>query len=249
MTFKQVLKKIVDILGYAVMLLLVAMTAFVLISNARGDVPFLGKYSVLFVLTESMEPEIPARSNILVEKVDPATLEVGDVIVFVSEDPSIKGQRNTHRIIEIVGDHEEFVTKGDHNVIKDEYTVPAANVVGKYSRTLHVMTRFSRLLATPTGFVMLIAIILVILMIMYLPDLKKAEKKQEEEIVEARQKYIDELVAKEVARLQAADEEIRKEAERQMAEKAKQESEEIPEKTAEALPEEQNGIENEAETK
>ena len=89
MKLKKIAKTIGNILGYVVMAALVAITAFVMISNARGEVPFLGKYSVMWVLTESMEPEIPARSNILIEKADPSTLEVGDIIVFISDDPSI----------------------------------------------------------------------------------------------------------------------------------------------------------------
>ncbi|MBR4768554.1 MAG: signal peptidase I, partial [Lachnospiraceae bacterium] len=68
MKLKKIAKTIGNILGYVVMAVLIAITAFVMISNARGEVPFLGKYSVMWVLTESMEPEIPARSNILIEK-------------------------------------------------------------------------------------------------------------------------------------------------------------------------------------
>lgn len=205
MKLKKIAKTIGNILGYVVMAVLIAITAFVMISNARGEVPFLGKYSVMWVLTESMEPEIPARSNILIEKADPSTLEVGDIIVFISDDPSIKGSRNTHRIVEIIGDHEEFVTKGDHNVIADQVNARAENVVGKVVRTLPVLTRFSRLLTAPTGLVMMIAFILVILMVMYLPDMKKATEDTEKEVKAEHDKMIDEMVAKQVEYLKSLD--------------------------------------------
>ncbi|MBR4768362.1 MAG: signal peptidase I, partial [Lachnospiraceae bacterium] len=142
---------------------------------------------------------------ILIEKADPSTLEVGDIIVFISDDPSIKGSRNTHRIVEIIGDHEEFVTKGDHNVIADQVNARAENVVGKVVRTLPVLTRFSRLLTAPTGLVMMIAFILVILMVMYLPDMKKATEDTEKEVKAEHDKMIDEMVAKQVEYLKSLD--------------------------------------------
>lgn len=226
MVFRKILKvfkKIVDIIGYVVLALLVAMTAFVFISNARGEAPFFGKYSVLFVLTDSMEPTIPEQSSILVEKTDPNTLNVGDIIVFISEDPAIKGMRNTHRIVEINEDHTSFTTKGDHNLKNDEYPVSAAAVVGKHVRNLPIVTRFARLLSQETGYAMVAVMVLLILMVIYLPDMKRTEKKQAEEQKKQHDDLIDEMVKKEVERLMSADADIKREAEARMkaaAEKA-----------------------------
>ena len=221
----KILKKIVDVIGYVVLAILVIMTAFVLISNARGEAPFFGKYSVLFVLTDSMEPAIPERSSILVEKTDPNTLNVGDIIVFISDDPAIKGMRNTHRIVAINEDHTQFTTQGDHNSMIDDYPVSAGAIVGKHVRNLPIVTRFARLLSQETGYAMIAVMIIIILMVIYLPDMKRTEKRQAEEQKKKHDELIDEMVRKEVERLMLADADIKKEAEARMkaeAEKAEQ---------------------------
>ena len=201
--FLKVLKIIKDVLGYLVMLVLVGMTVFVLVTNSRGDVPFFGNHSIMWVLTESMEPVIPERSNILVEKVDPSELAVGDIIVFVSRDPLIEGQRNTHRIAEIIGDNEEFVTKGDHNQVEDAYHVFPEDVVGRYVRNLPIVTRFTRLLSTKMGLMMIIVVVMAVMMLLYLPDLKKSLKKQEEEAAKSHEEFIEEMVRQELEKMKS----------------------------------------------
>lgn len=183
------------------MFVLIGMTVFVLVTGSKGEIPFIGNYGVVWVMTESMETAIPERSNILISKVDPAQLEVGDVIVFISRDPAIQGQRNTHRIKEIIGNNEEFVTKGDHNPVEDEYHVFPEDVVGRYVRNLPFVTRFTRLLSNRMGLMMIIVLVMAVLMLIYMPDLKKSLKKQEEEAAAAREKFIEEMIQKEVEKM------------------------------------------------
>lgn len=197
----RVLKKIVDILGYVVMFVLIGMTVFVLVTGSKGEIPFFGDYGVVWVMTESMETAIPERSNILISKVDPAELEVGDVIVFISHDPAIQGQRNTHRIVEIIGNNEEFVTKGDHNPVPDEYHVFPEDVVGRYVRNLPFVTRFTRLLSNRMGLMMIVVLVMAVIMLIYMPDLKRSLKKQEEEAAAEREKFIEEMIQKEVEKM------------------------------------------------
>ena len=59
-------------------------------------------FSLLRVLSGSMEPEIPEQSMLLIRATEPEALAVGDVISFFSPDPSLNGALNTHRIAAIV---------------------------------------------------------------------------------------------------------------------------------------------------
>ena len=104
---------------------------FFVMSKIKSKPLMIFNRSAMWVMTESMSPTIPAKTYILVKKISAEEVEVGDIIVFVSTNPQIKGQFNTHRVIEIDGD--TFVTKGDNNPIDDgEYSAKAENIYAKY---------------------------------------------------------------------------------------------------------------------
>jgi signal peptidase len=91
--------------------------------------PRLGWY-VNNVSSGSMEPAIPTGAMVVTCPVDPADIEVGDVILYrpsFSVDSLI-----VHRVIEIRGDSSfRFVTQGDANLNPDPYTIHVNNVVGR----------------------------------------------------------------------------------------------------------------------
>lgn len=118
----------------AVGLILVSLLALLMVVlTPPGQVPQVMGFSLLRVLSGSMEPEIPEQSMLLIRATEPEALAVGDIISFFSPDPSLNGALNTHRIAAIVqaeGDL-EFVTKGDANFLEDPQRVSASRVVGK----------------------------------------------------------------------------------------------------------------------
>ena len=82
--------------------------------------PSLFGYTPMIVLTDSMEPLIDTGDIIISQKVDPATINEGDVISFfdpTSPDNAIL----THRVISIYeeGDTRYAVTAGDNNANSD----------------------------------------------------------------------------------------------------------------------------------
>ena len=100
------------------------------------EVPAIGGYSPMIVLTDSMLPEIASGDLIIAEKIDPKDVKVGDVISFF--DPAGSGSSVvTHRVIEIV--EEDGVTKwrtrGDNNNTEDKKLVPFENLVGIWRGT------------------------------------------------------------------------------------------------------------------
>jgi signal peptidase len=89
-------------------------------------------YSVVRVLTASMQEELPKDSLVVTQEVDPTTLKVGDDITFL-KDPNTTV---THRIVSIQESYAHtgergFETQGIMNATPDKEIVAAQNVVGK----------------------------------------------------------------------------------------------------------------------
>lgn len=203
-------RRIANVATYALVALLVILVAFLFVSRASGKPTFVGKYTVMWVLTNSMENKgdpqkgIAPKTYILVEKVDPKTIETGDVITFVSDDPEIKGALNTHRVIEVIGDHEEFRTQGDNkstNPGPDKFTAKAENVVGRYVRKLPVLTALGRFFLTGAGLATAFLFIIGITAAMFIPDFVKSSRGKQTK----KQEEIDRRVREEVEKLKGQD--------------------------------------------
>ncbi len=117
------------------LIFVIGLTVFVSVLNASaGKVPSVLGFSVLQVQTGSMEPEIPVGGIVITFKAKPDSLKVGDIISFYSNDTTISGKVNTHRIVEIKdsGSGERiFKTKGDANDAVDETAVYQIDLIGK----------------------------------------------------------------------------------------------------------------------
>lgn len=199
-TKKTAAKKILSVAAYAVVGLLMLCIAFVLFSNLSGNILFIGGKSAMWVKTESMEPVIPQKSYILVQKATAADVKEGDVIIFRSDDPSLKNALNTHRVVEIVDGGREFVTKGDNNIAADSYTAKADKIVGIYRKRLPVLSFLGRFLSTAGGITVMAILMLAIILISFLPDITEGMRKKEEV---KKQAEIDRLVQAEIEKLKA----------------------------------------------
>ncbi len=83
---------------------------------------------MLSVETGSMSPVYPENTLVFVKKVDPKTIEVGDVITYVLNSD---GVLVTHRVEKIDSQNRQFYTKGDANNSRDPKPVLWDNTVGK----------------------------------------------------------------------------------------------------------------------
>lgn len=201
---KGLLKKILTVACNVFLGICVIFTVYVMISSMNGKVVDIFGKSVLRVVSGSMEPSLYEGDYILVEKIPCNRLEKGDIITFYSEDKSIYGMPNTHRIIAI-NDDGSFVTKGDANINADEEVVTPDKVIGKYSGKL----RFLRWLGSFTSLrklVLLGVIIIILIMAVYeLRTIVKVGKMSEDEkkkiYDKKKEKLIREAVEKEKQRL------------------------------------------------
>lgn len=120
-----------------------------------NHIPFVFGHSPVIVLSGSMSPEFEAGDMILLKKVDPADLKVGDVICFSEEESVV-----THRIMEIQQAEDGtdyYITKGDANDIEDLVPAFPDQVQGIYTGIrLPGMGSFAFFLQTPQGMLIFI---------------------------------------------------------------------------------------------
>jgi len=112
-------------------------------------VPMTGR-TTFVVNGLSMEPAIPVGAAVVAEPVDPATLQVGDVVsIRVGPARAIF----THRITRIVQrDGSPWIeTKGDANPSEDPALIPAADVIGRVGLVVPDLGYLLALLSTLSG--------------------------------------------------------------------------------------------------
>ena len=128
------------------------------------EVPKIGGYAPLIVLTGSMEPEILSGDLIVVEQIDGADVRVGDVIAFF--DPDGNGTSIlTHRVIELYDEEGTiyFRTQGDANDTADRLPVSADKLVGIYVARIGGAGNIAMFMQTTAGLIICVVLPLILL--------------------------------------------------------------------------------------
>lgn len=137
---KDIIRKIMSVI--AALSFVFGLIIFVSVLKANKDeVPKVLGFSVMRVKTGSMEPELKTGCIVIAKETAPEDLNVGDIISFYSQDSTIQGKVETHRIVErhyLVTGEREFITKGDANQSDDSAPVLYKNVIGKVVLNLGV---------------------------------------------------------------------------------------------------------------
>jgi signal peptidase len=119
------LRVVGTVLSAAALLLAVGVAlATVVVPRLMGASPYT-------VLTASMRPTWEPGTLVIVDPIDPAAVEIGDVITFQLE-PGIPDVA-THRVVgvNVTGDGRSFVTQGDANDSPDAEPVLPEQVRGR----------------------------------------------------------------------------------------------------------------------
>lgn len=166
---KKVITRVINVLC------MIAITASVLVLltvvlTKSGSVPNIFGYTMFRVMSGSMEPAIQTDSLIIVKKTDVSEIMPGDIISFFSQDPSLDGAVNTHRVVSVeeIESGRYFVTKGDMNSVQDQYLTSENDVIGKVIFTSHALGVAVHLLSNPLIFITLIIIPLFVILFMNL---------------------------------------------------------------------------------
>ncbi len=203
-------KLITNIVFGVVILVMLAMVAYFVVMQVQNKVPLVAGYGVLRVLTPSMENEIPRGEYILIKKVSPDQIGENDIITYYSDDPTIKGYANTHRVVAnekgewtaVVNGERVFYTKGDNNALADLYPARESALVGRYVCSIPWLSRtVDTVFGTPLLFV-LIMIPLILYVFLYWRRLKLLEARAAEE-QRVHEIQMEALVQLEIERLRA----------------------------------------------
>ena len=192
--------KIRKYIGYALTLLcvvIVLLTSVEVISAAKeARPPRMFGYSISYVPTESMEPEIEAGDYIYYKVTSFDEVKENEVIIYKSNSGQMKGKYIVHRVIE---KHEDYlVVKGDNNVINDTEQVTADMIYGKYIDKVHVLNFITRGLSVNAIFFILMILFIVLLVLQFTSVFVKTKKEEIEKKIEEDKQILLEQMRQEI---------------------------------------------------
>ena len=152
--------KILSVIGAILCVILIPVLAInltlIVKSYTNADqVPSVGGWLPLIVLTDSMYPEIQSGDLIICHTEDAENVKVGDIIAFF--DPAGNGTSIvTHRVTEVTTEDDElaFRTKGDANNVEDAKLVPAEKLVAVYQNRIPNMGDVAMFMQTTQGLIL-----------------------------------------------------------------------------------------------
>lgn len=130
----------------------------------KEEVPSIGGYFPLIVLTDSMYPEIESGDLIICHTKDVDEVVANDIIAFF--DPAGDGSTIvTHRVIEVVEENGDsyFKTKGDFNNTEDRLLVEEKDLVGVYQSKISGAGNIAIFMQSTTGLIVCVVIPIILL--------------------------------------------------------------------------------------
>lgn len=199
-------KKILNIISTVIIVLVFAVILFCLITvtitKIKGEQANLFGYSFLRILTDSMEPELPVGSSILVKKATAEEIKIGDYVCYLAPDEIYEASGVlyiTHECVETLhidplSGNEVITTQGIKQGAPEE-TIEAQRVQAVYIAKMPswLSTVFSFML-TPYGLATLICVPILIALAIQLAEQIKSINKREKE------KTDEELLQEEIER-------------------------------------------------
>jgi signal peptidase len=167
------LRKIWDAVTTFLVVMIVIFALFLMGSRLVG-------LQVFNVISGSMEPTYSVGDLLYVKTVDPDSIKIGEPITFVLNEDLVVA---THRVVQVDAQNRVFITKGDANSTEDAAPVHFNNLIGVPVFAIPLLGYVSAYIQNPPGMYVAIALSVVLLATVFLPDLldKKEEKKEEKE--------------------------------------------------------------------
>lgn len=163
--------------------------------TAPNEVPRVGKWLPLVVMTDSMYPEIHSGDLLICQVKEAEEVQVRDVISFF--DPAGNGTSVvTHRVIEIKNEDGRiaFITQGDANNTADARPVPAEKLVGVYHTRIAGVGNVIMFMQTTQGLLLCVVLPIVLLMGYDMLRRRKFEKAKQQD-TDALMRELEELRA------------------------------------------------------
>ncbi len=175
------LKKITDI----VLTILIYNIVIVVLScmNKINPTNILG-YRAFIISTSSMQPTINVGDIVIIKKADKNMLNKGDIITYYKDNQYI-----THRIIDkiqIEGQEERFITKGDNNNIEDSEGISYEEIEGTLVTSIPYVGNIIRFLENRIVFLTFVLGILILMFLKVVVIEKKENRREKKEIEKQR---------------------------------------------------------------
>lgn len=169
-------KKIWDAVSTVLVVLVVVFAVFLMGSRLVG-------LQVFHVISPSMEPTYSVGDLLYVKSVDPDSVKVGDPITFVMNEDLVVA---THRVVAVDGHNRQFTTKGDANKTEDAAPVHFNNLIGVPVFAIPLLGYVSAYIQSPPGMYVAIGLGVLLLAVVFLPDLVSKKDKKNENQEEAK---------------------------------------------------------------
>ena len=171
MQMPKKVKRIWDAVTTVLVVLVVIFAVFLMGSRLMG-------LQVFNVISGSMEPTYSVGDLVYVKTVDPDSVKVGDPITFVLNEDLVVA---THRVVAIDSVNRQFTTKGDANETADASPVHFNNLIGVPVFAVPLLGYVSAYIQSPPGMYVAIALGVVMVAVVFLPDfLAKKDKKEDQ---------------------------------------------------------------------
>lgn len=168
----KALKFIRNLLVWLFVIFAICMMIFTIVSVTtfdRTDRSVFG-YRAFIVLSDSMKKtDFDAGDLVLIKRVDPTTLQPGDIIAYTSQNSANYGATVTHKIRSLTTNEAGepgFVTYGTTTDTDDETVVTYPYVLGKYTGHIPGVGTFFNFLKTTPGYIVCILVPFVLLIVM-----------------------------------------------------------------------------------
>ena len=199
------MKKAWNIAKNVIVWLVVALAVFMMIFTIisvntfdRNDRDIFG-YRCYVVLSDSMSAtDFSAGDLILVKKVDPTTLQEGDIISYQSQNSENFGATVTHKIRAKTRDADGnpgFITYGTTTGVDDATVVTFPFILGKYEAVLPGVGHFFQFLRSTPGYIVCILIPFLLLILYQGINCVKVFRRYKAEQMEELQAEKDALAA------------------------------------------------------
>ena len=167
---KSTFKKIWNIVSTILVVFMVLCAVFLMGSRLIG-------YQCYTVISGSMEPKYRVGDLLYVKAVNIEDIKAGDDITFILNEDLVVA---THQVVRVDAEKQHFYTKGLANETEDSEPVHFNNVIGVPQFSIPKLGYVSDFVQNPPGTYITIGVGIVLILIVFLPDLFGKKKKEEE---------------------------------------------------------------------
>lgn len=170
-------RKILDIIETIILIITCVACVFVLLQKFVFKENGVFGYRAYVIVTSSMEPTLKVGDVILVKKVDPNKIKIGDIITYNGMESDFAGKTITHQVKNIIDEKEDgkdrkiFYTKGTTNDMVDP-AVYEEQICGKVIYKLKILSLISRIIRSKFGYIFVVFIPLVIIFVKEMVTIK-----------------------------------------------------------------------------